>query len=72
MEYLIIYDVRYFTVHIFNGSENTIFISLTCDIFYFYISILMFWSKFLPINELKITSYNGTVMHNRKAPLSQL
>ena len=33
MEYPIIYDVRYFTVHIFNGSENTIFISLTCDAF---------------------------------------
>ena len=41
MEYLIIYDVRYFTVHFFNGSENTIFISLTCDIFYFYIDALI-------------------------------
>ena len=61
------YDVRFFTVHIFNGAENTIFISRHYSEFLSSIFILMLLSEFLSISELNDTPYSNIVEDNRKA-----
>lgn len=58
--------------YIFADTKNNFFVNKYYFLYLSSVCILIPWSEFLPIKELKDNSYSGTVVKNRWMSFKQL